>query len=390
MNAYTRIIRTLALIAATAVVPKVQAIEYSYPASSTERNRAISQATGYLSSSVGVQNWRGSAVVARHSQLLYSCAHVIWDNGQWATANNIKFHRAYHSSVVPNDQNGASVRGYRYFTGYTPAANIDKDTPAAFTHDFVIMYSNSALGTATRYFATSGGSWMLSSARKEILGYPASIHYTNADGYHYQHTTGAFYNAAYQDYYNYYRIVGVSTGPGNSGGPVFVRDGSGYDGLAAILVSGTSDGTRCGVRIMDGTAYSMGTNALADLGYDVRIRDTLTNKRKLRLKDGNRRFQKRTVNARGFIGNVYSVQFSTKIRAANRGDLDVYLKSPSGRIKWISRNKGGRANNLKVKNQNLTGAFRGLAANGQWGLYMRDEIRGGKSTFVNFSLSLSD
>lgn len=97
----------------------------------------------------------------------------------------------------------------------------------------------------------------------------------------------------------------------------------------------------------------------------------------------------RSVPVSGFNGNVEELKFSISIQTPRRGDLDVYLRSPSGRIQWVSKKSGSRASGLRLTNANYTSTFKGSTANGNWQLRVRDTARGMKARLQNFGITVS-
>lgn len=338
--------------------------------------------TGYIQSKVNGGWYRGSGVITRDSKLVYSCGHVLYEDGVWAT--EYVFHQGYHSSETPYSENGASPRGFRYFTGYS--TNVDAYGTAssqAYAYDFTILYADSSFGPAAGWW--SDGAAVLKSNRwKNIVGYPSRVDYTGANGYGYQHNTDWFSNAASNIRAPYHLFQNVSTGGGNSGGPVFVWDADSEEYyLGGILVSG--DIAVAGVYALNSSSQSMSDAAL---GLE-KITKTFSNKRPTSIPDGRKTYTVRSVPVSGFNGNVEELKFSISIQTPRRGDLDVYLRSPSGRIQWVSKKSGSRASGLRLTNANYTSTFKGSTANGNWQLRVRDTARGMKARLQNFGITVS-
>lgn len=362
-------------------------------ASTADRSALTNRAAGYVRTRIGDNWYRGSAAVARHPQLLYSCAHVLWEDGTWAAPSNIEFHRGLHQASSP-PLGGDSPRGYLHHANYSSEATSGS---GKFDLDFSLLYGNSPFGPASSYYATGGIAAVETDHLKKIVGYPSRNDATGEDGHYYQHVTGPFPNDGTRSLLKerYCTISGVSTGPGNSGGPVYVQDEDGVYRLAAILVSGGGlFGSQSGVYALDDEAHSMGNDALERIavganGGSASVKKTIEHRRRLRIPDGKKKFSKRSVRAQGFSGHVRTLQLRTKFRAQSRGDLEIYLKPPSGRIHWVARGKGGGKKHLKVK-KSYTGKLSGARANGAWKLYMRDRNPVGRSVFRFFSLTISD
>jgi subtilisin-like proprotein convertase family protein/V8-like Glu-specific endopeptidase len=339
------------------------------------------ESTGYIQSEVNGGWFRGSGVVTRDSQLIYSCGHVFYEDGVWAT--DYVFHRAYHSSESPYQENGASPRGFRYFSAYS--TNVDAYGTAssqAYTQDFTVLYGD-AFGPAVGWW-DNGAEALKSNRWKNIVGYPSMVDYTGEEGYAYQHNTDWFSQPAESIGAPYYLFEDVSTGGGNSGGPVFVWDDATDDYyLGGILVSG--EATVAGVYALNDSSQSMSDAAL---GLEP-ITRTFSNTRAAAIPDGKSSYMTRSVQVSGFNGNVDQLRFSIAIKTPRRGDLDVYLKSPSGRIQWVSKKSGSRASGLRLNNTDYSATFKGAAANGNWQLRVRDSVRGNRARLNQFSITVT-
>ena len=354
-----------------------------------EARAVIYSQPGVFSESVGLVLWvrgpemsRGSGCVAMHPRLVFTCAHVLYQNG-WA-ADSVSFYPGYNSQTsILNAPGVVNVRGYRRFEDYSTAVQWHgKKSFEAYAWDFVIMYSYFEIANAVGTWTTNSSAVLTSARWKRIAGYPATITATGAEGYYYQHRTEFFTNPAVQNnrYRPHHEIEGVSTGSGNSGGPVFVYDNN-RPGLAGVVVSGNAQST--GVRALDKDTVSMANRAIGTLTN----RRTFRNVSSLRIPDGSSRFSTRAVKVTGFASNLLRVIFNLNVSTPVRGDLEVYLKSPSGRIRWISKRQGSGAANLVVDGANYSDSFSG-SPNGTWTLYMRDAVKKNMATFKSFSLAI--
>lgn len=326
--------------------------------------------------------YRGSAVVARDARLIYSCGHLFYENGVWAT--DYEFYRAFNSSGSPDPANGASPRGFRYFTSYADNTDIYAgDSSRAFAYDFTVLYGTNSFGPAVGSWA-DGGAVLRSDRQKRIVGYPATIERTGESGYSYQHATDAFTTQSYQIRGAYYGFDDVSTGEGNSGGPIFVWDAAGTDYLlAGILISGSHN--TAGVYALNASSSSMASAALGVKNVSA----TFSNSVSLLLPDAGSSYSSRTTSASGFSENITGLKFSVSISTPRRGDLNVYLKSPSGRVRWVHKASSSTADNLVVNQADYVTTFRGYAANGLWQLKMRDTLAKNRATFNRFSVTVT-
>lgn len=338
--------------------------------------------TGYLESYVAGDWYRGSGVVARDPRLIYSCGHLFYENGVWAT--DYVFYRNYSSYYDPDPANGASPRGFRYFTNYSDnVSTYGGDSSRAFAYDFTVFYGTGSFGPAAGCWP-DGSSVLRSDQMKRIVGYPATVEYTGASGRSYQHATDWFTGRGYTIRDAYIGFDNVSTGEGNSGGPIFVSDAAGDNySLGGILVSGSYD--TAGIYALNSSSNSM---ASAALGLKS-VSRTFSNARALVLPDAGTSYSTRTTTASGFSDTVTGLKFSLSVTTPRRGDLNVYLKSPSGRVRWINKASSSISDNLVINQADYTANFRGYAANGDWQVRMRDTLAKNQATFNRFSVSVT-
>lgn len=341
--------------------------------------------TGYMEAFVGGGWYRGSGVVARDPKLIYSCGHLLYDRGVWAT--KYLFHRAYDGANAPGSATAAAPRGFRYFTSY--ANNVDSyggNSSRAFAHDFALFYGTSSFGPAVGWWP-DGAAILMSDRAKRIVGYPARIDHTGASGSSYQHATDWFTKRASPIHGAYHSFNKVSTGRGNSGGPVFAWDAAANDyHLAGILVSGSTDSA--GVFALNDSSNSMASAALGIEAQAKSLSSTFSNTSSVRLPDASSKYVTRKTTVAGFSETVAELRFSVSITTPRRGDMDVFLRSPTGRIRWISKRSRDRAANVVVNQADYTEHFRGYAPNGVWSLKMRDKVKKNRATYNGFSVTI--
>jgi Proprotein convertase P-domain len=335
--------------------------------------------TGFIESKVGGYWYRGSGVVARDPKLIFSCAHVFYDSGKWAT--DYLFYRNWHARSYPDPANGASPRGLHHFTSYVNASEtVGSETNRAFASDFTVLYGNSSFGAAMPTLR-DGGSAVRSTQWKRIVGYPSEIDFTGARGFTYQHSTNWFNYRSRQLRGAYHEFKDVSTGPGNSGGPIFVRNDNGSEALAGVLVSGWT--RLAGVRALDLASHTMS-------GYALGLQDrtlTFRNTNRSNLPDGS--YIARSIPVSGFDGSVAKLSVSLSVTTATRGELDIYLVSPSGKTRWIQKRSTDTTDNLGISAMDLSDAFAGANPNGTWKILIRDAAGGARGVFENGAVTIS-
>lgn len=334
------------------------------------------------------EDYRGSAVVARDPRLLYTCAHVLYGDGIWST--DITFARGWNSASSPEPSQMVAVRGFRYYATYSGG-----DRPANFAVDFAICYrtADTSFGPVVGVYEDGGGALRSASTAKLVLGYPASLDYNDARGYYYQHRTGPFLARLTKSSGSYHTISGVTTGGGNSGGPVLANDAGTYR-LAGILVSGSI--VSMGVHGLNAAASTMAKNTLAALATSgsgnspAGTSQTASSSTPLTLPDGVKTYSVRTLSLSGLPASTTATTLSLDIRTPYRGDLDVYVRSPAGRVQWVKKHASGDdAQDLLLSNTNYTSTFAGSKPNGTWSIYMRDFYKGDSATFQTASLTVT-
>lgn len=334
----------------------------------------VDPSTGFLASKIGGYWYRGSGVVAQDPRLIFTCAHVLYERGRWAT--DYVFHRAYHKRSYPKVREGASPRGFRHFSSYAPVVRTyGSDSDLAFALDFTVLYGDSSFGPAVDCWV-DGAPALRSGRYKRLVGYPADVDFNRSLGFSLQHATPWFRNRAYSVRGSFHEFRSVSTGPGNSGGPIFVQQNStGTNLLAGILVSGSR--RTAGVVALSPATRSLATAALGSTPRSQQFKTSGG----MALADGDRWFSSAPIEVTGLSGSIESMKFSMTAEAERREDLEVYVKSPAGRVHWIMRGK-----DLATDDLDLTRSFKGAEANGTWQLMMRDAVSGNAATFMEASV----
>lgn len=272
--------------------------------------------------------------MVRDARLVFTCAHVFYDDGVWLDGGNY-IHPGYHRATDPDD-GGIPARGFFYWDTYEGFA--DKELSEAYDSDFVILYTTSPVASPFTAWA-DGGAALTSGRRKFIAGYPSEIDFSEASGGAYQHRTDDFTHQGYEEYGSYYGIDRVSTGGGNSGGPVFAYEaGATIPKVAGILVSGSQ--TDCGIRALDAETRDLSDYAVEELPRTKTFHNTKASK----LSDGARKYLSKPLKISGFKSKIEKLVFNLDIVTKRRKDLDVYLKSATGRIRWVSKRQGAGRN----------------------------------------------
>lgn len=368
--------RVLHWLAAAALMPggaSAAKIYYSKPSLSKE-------SVGLVQSKVDGYWYRGSGTVAYDPKLIISCGHVFYDSGKWAT--DYTFHRAWHAKGYPRRSQGVAPRGLSYFTSYVDACRTrGSESNAAFASDFTVLYGYSPFGTAAEVWENSGSAIRSWSRYKEIVGYPSEIDYTGASGGCFQHSTGWFTYGAYQIRGRYHEFDDVSTGPGNSGGAIFIyQSTTGKDLFGGVLVSGAR-------RMAGVVALDASTRSLADSSLGARpAARSFTPSTPVLIPDGASSFTGVPIPVSSVSGTVAKASLQLKVEAGS-GELEAYLRSPGGKIRWILKKGGGTS--ALAGAIDLGDAFEGAAANGSWTLFLRNAAGGRAARIDACTLTLT-
>lgn len=354
---------------------------YYYPQPIYPGDALISSApyssTGFVSAKVGRDTYRGSGAVAKDNRIIYSCAHLFYDSGQWAT--NVRFARAYSGKGRPSAKALAKVRGYYFLASYAPAME--------FSNDFAVAYGNSPFGDPLEVLpAAEAVAGLTGSGSKMILGYPADLDYNWEPGFHFLHRTGPFATKFSQTSGSWYEAARVSTGGGNSGGPVLLSTGGSYK-LAGILISGDDYGEFGGIYAMSSASESAADLALDYVDKGAPEKASL--RKSILMKDGYSKYRKTALRFRGIPPFISRASIGLVIYGQN-GEVDVSLRSPGGRVRQLvdSQDQATWANATN-EDIDISQTFAPSDdANGSWTLSYRDVRLGTPALLYAASLTL--
>lgn len=330
---------------------------------------------------------RGSGTVAASPKVVVSCAHVTFESGQWL--QGFKFAPAYFSSAHPDAaSNKTTIRGTWHWTSYAGGTS-----SSDFAKDFVAhyAYSNFAGGAYAGWWKSESTTshHLMSTKKKLIVGYPGS------DGF-YMNSTGSFTSAYSQRSDRYFWNSSVKGGSGMSGGGVFVDYGTNDYRLSGVHVSGTTDGSLgAGVRALDDAAYSLITSAITSAGGTTPptptpdTTKTFSSTSALNIPDNSSTWTVRSLSVSAMPASTTAVKISLNISHTYRGDLEVTLTSPSGRVVTLHNRTGGSADNVILSDQDVSSSFSGSNPNGTWKLSMRDRAARDTGKLNSVSLTIS-
>jgi hypothetical protein len=196
----------------------------------------------YTGASYTVAGACSGAVVA-DTRVMLSASHCVFKTdlaNPW-TASPEWFLR-YASATSPVPGQGKRTRGYWYFASYTDAVRQHTMSSfEAFDLDYMAVYSYAPLAEEAAPYVLDGYGAILTLPWKQTLGYPSGLYKTDNPYKYYMHFNGPWTAQCDTPLGSYVQCNEVSTGPGNSGGPVFVWDPqSSLYYYAGVLVGGFS------------------------------------------------------------------------------------------------------------------------------------------------------
>lgn len=342
---------------------------------------------------------RGSGFCAGDSRLFFSAAHVVFDPTGWGPP---PIWHAQVNAETTDDSKGITARGYLRWANYADlVTTTDSDDPPAFSRDVMLGFAFRDLikGKPAR-INFDGKSDLQDGARSMITGYPAKNPYLekNIEGY-FMHRTEPKQTKFKTYSGNAIQATLITTGPGNSGGPVWTGSNKTGWKAAGVLVGGLPSETI--VYSFTSSTRTMLNSALKTLEYDsYGVIDDLNlgasslffvNRDRTAIPDGIHRWKDIGIQVQTFEDRsiVTKASLSLSISTPHRGDLQVILASPSGMQALIHNEEGAGKNDLIIKDMDLTANFAGLRADGRWVLRIQDRLKGDIAVFNNVRLEVA-
>ena len=340
---------------------------------------------------------RGSGFCAWNQKTYFSAAHVVYAEGGWGQPP------IWNPAVNSDDVDPADsvlTRGYYRFKSYADLVD-KKGESAAFGKDVILgfAFKNLIPGTPAT-LNLNGNSDLLGNVSKLITGYPAKIFYNDkeTDGYH-MYETGPFDVPFSNSSQEALTVTKLSTGPGNSGGPIWTKNpGDGWS-AAGILVGGLpsettvysfsneinllTDSVEPVIRKKQEAATPEATVGASTLYFPYNKSQTLP--------DGTSNWSSFPVSIRGFGEhmNVKTVKLNLSIDTDHRGDLQIILVSPGGYSIILHNEEGAGKNNFVLRDFDVSSSFTGARAEGKWALRVRDRLKGDIAKLNSFRLEVT-
>jgi subtilisin-like proprotein convertase family protein len=339
---------------------------------------------------------RGSGFCAGHPNTFFSAAHVVHDKEGWGPPP--LWFPGVHAETL-DDEEAVRARGYFRWNQYADFAD-RTDSGESFSKDVILAYSFKRLikGRPAQ-LDLSGAEALRRGDPCMITGYPARDSYRSKDieGYYLHRTSRA--RIGFSPFRgDALRARLITTGEGNSGGPVWTGgERTGWQ-ASGVLTGGLPSETI--VYGFSGKTAKLYDAALAVIGGESPGRlhaggvdaSSLMFVRRgpQELPDAAEKWTRITqpVNAFDVKAGVGRALVSLMISTPHRGDLQVALQAPDGTMVLLHNEEGAGRDDLRITNGNITKFVQGSPANGPWTLMVRDRIPGDRAVFRWFRIEI--
>jgi len=341
---------------------------------------------------------RGSGFCAWNRHTFFTAAHVVFGTTAWGAPPEW-YPAANSATLLPGD--AIQSRGYYRWTAYSTLATAEIPEDSPFSQDVALAFAFEKLIKGTPATINLEGSKDLKRKIKTLItGYPAEKDYTDTElaGF-FLHKTGPTVHP-YESYAGKALTTTlVSTGAGNSGGPIWTRNAKGNWVASGVLVGGLPSESVV-------YSFSKDINSLfkavtpvirPEIQEPEKVKDVSSTStffpyyREEKIPDGEHKWTsfKVRVNQFGETAQVSSVHLSLDIRTKHRGDLQVILVGPGGYQAVVHNEEGAGKDNLILTDADFSTNFTGITANGDWYVRVQDRLKGDIANFKSFVLEIS-
>ena len=355
---------------------------------------------------------RGSGFVAENPRTFFTAAHVVSTVEEDAASEGGEPTRTlvwnappvwvggYSGAGEPAMDAGVPSRGYFRWSQYsTHVIDSGVNSRPAFARDVALAWGLEEFFEGDPATLDYKG---LAHLRKPnlsmITGYPAELDYTQESGGFFLHSTEPDLTPFRMASKNYLFATHISTGPGNSGGPVWSFDNSKGWQVAGILVSGRP--SEAGVYVISRSVRSFLKAAAPVTGEPQKsskaVRGVGTNtsvmvmKKPRKIPDGLHRWTKIPLKSIKFPANsqVVSVELDFNVTTGHRGDLIVRLVGPDGTFATVHNGEGAGEDDLVIEDLDLSTSFAEASAMGNWQVLVQDRLTGDPAVVTKVRLEV--
>lgn len=342
--------------------------------------------------------FRGSGFCAWNRRAFFTAAHMVWGTGWgappiWAPTAN---------ALAVDEDTKVQARGYYRWKSYASLVAVGGQTGKAFGKDIILAYAFQDLISGTPAKLDLNAYKNLRENRTTMItGYPALAFYTNQaiTGY-FMHQTGPGITPYSIDFGRALRTQLIASGPGNSGGPVWIKETNGSWSAAAVYVGGrpsesivyafspdTNSLTQAVAPLVK-TPFAQNSAAVAGIEGSSYF---FSMSKPKKIPDGVGRFTDFKFNVGRFedTDKVKRVKLSLEIETNHQGDLYIILQGPGGYQAQVHNEQGGGTHDLVLTEKDFSAKFSGIHPNGYWTVRVQDRLRGDIATVKSILLELS-
>ena len=342
-------------------------------------------------------DFRGSGFCAWNKRAFFSAAHVLYGEDHWLEAPT--WYPAYHATSL-DETMGIQSRGYYRWANYANLVAWQTESQKDFGRDVILAFAFKDFIKGSPAGLNLNGSTDLKRKIKTLItGYPADNLYVGDDieGY-FMHQTGPAVTPYRTFSGRALTTTLITTGHGNSGGPIWTKDGKTRWRAAGVLVGGLPSESVV-------YAFSSDVKALTRAATPVTQRKIESSntigsvdasslffsyRKSVKIPDGKHSWTSFHMEVDEFpeFSTVKTIKLSLDIRTGHRGDLQVILEGPGGVQALVHNEQGADKRNLIIDSRDLTDAFAGLDPNGEWFIRVQDRLVGDISTLKSILLEI--
>ena len=300
-----------------------------------------------------------------------------------------------------DQEDGIQTRGYYRWTDYAELVATEGSTSAAFGKDVVLGFAfKELIPGKPAHMNLQGGRDLPKGVQTMITGYPAKDPYNDKPiaGYFLHRTEPAVTPfRSFADRALYTTLI--TTGPGNSGGPIWTKNAKHGWTAAGVLVGGRPSETivysfsneiNSLIRAVEPVIARKPTGAIGVNGVGATSMFFPYTRHHV-IPDGSQRWSNFKVGIKAFEMDsvVTTVKLSVNFETKHRGDLTVILAGPGGYETIVHNEEGAGKDDLVINNKDFSAAFTGIDPNGTWILRVQDRLKGDIATLKSFRLEIA-
>ncbi len=346
---------------------------------------------------------RGSGFVAENPRTFFTAAHVVssvTEAGEFSWGAPPVWVGGYSGAAQPSFEGAVASRGYFRWTQYAAhVAEYGVDSRPAFARDVALAWGlEDFLEGEPAGLDYKGLAHLRKPNLSMITGYPAELDYTGESGGYFLHSTEPDLTPFRMASKSYLFATHISTGPGNSGGPVWSQDDSGTWKAAGILVAGRP--SEAGIYVISPSVRSFlkaavpvtgeprkASKGLRGVGTGTAV---LVMKKPRKIPDGLHRWTKIPLKSIKFPegSKVVSAELDLEATTGHRGDLIVRLVGPDGTFATVHNGEGAGEDDLLIEDLDLSEVFGGASSVGNWQVLVQDRLTGDPTVVTKVELEI--